>query len=267
MLIDCHSHLRLENSRSKWIWFEGEPEGPLPLERFIAHLKREPISHAILSYDPSSLTTPEKLRDANDAVHRAVELGDGFISGLCQVNPHLLDESLGEVDRHVANGALVGIGEICQYLLDFKTDSPTMYPIVEKAVEIDATLLVHASSKEHTDGVARLAERFEEARFVMAHMGGMYNWPEGLRVAASHENVWMDTSGFVMLRPGAMRRALEEVGARKLLFGVDYPLVKAGALLAALEELDLPTEERNRIAFANAAELFGLDSRTGSDAP
>ena len=70
-----------------------------------------------------------------------------------------------------------------------------------------------------------------------------------------------------MLRPGAMRRALEEVGARKLLFGVDYPLVKAGALLAALEELDLPTEDRNRIAFANAAELFGLGSRTGSDAP
>jgi predicted TIM-barrel fold metal-dependent hydrolase len=259
MLIDCHSHLWCENSRADWRWFEAEAEGALPVERFVAQLEKEPVDHFIISDGSSELTTPESLAKANAGVAEAVRLAPGLVSGLCQANPHLLDESLSEIDRHVARGGLVGIGELCQYILGYETDEPSVFPIIERAIELDVPVLVHASEKAHTDGIDRLAARFPEARLIMAHIGGMYNWPEGLRVAARHDNLWVDTSGFVMLRPGAMARTLKELGAGKVVFGVDYPLVIAGPLHAALADLGLPEKDYERIAFRNAAELFKLN--------
>ena len=261
MLVDCHSHLRLTNSRADWIWFEGEDEGDVSVEGFLAQLAKEPVDHVILSDTSESMDTPEEVAAANAAVAEAVRLAPDFVSGLCQVNPRSREKALAEIDKHIANGNLVGIGELCQYIVGYETDDPIVFPIIEKAIELDVTILFHASEKKHTDGIDRLAARFPAARFVMAHIGGMYNWAEGLRVAAAHDNVWVDTSGFVMLRPGAMERALREIGAGKMLFGVDFPLVRAGPLKAALEGMSLPREDFDKIAWRNAAELFRLNLR------
>ncbi|MHC4713050.1 MAG: amidohydrolase family protein [Planctomycetota bacterium] len=259
MLIDCHSHLRETNSRADWIWFEDEDEGPLALERFLVRLRKEPVDHVILSGGSAGLGTPEKLAAANAAVAEAARIAPDFVSGLCQANPHLAEESLAQIDEHVADGNFVGIGELCQYIVGYETDDPTVFPIIERAIELDVPVLVHASVKEHTDGVDRLAARFPKANLIMAHIGGMYNWSAGLAVAAAHDNVWVDTSGFVMLRPGAMQRALSEIGPGKMVFGVDFPLVTVGPLRSVLEGLSLPPEDFDRIAWRNAAELFRLD--------
>jgi predicted TIM-barrel fold metal-dependent hydrolase len=176
------------------------------------------------------------------------------------VNPHLLDESLAEIDRHVVEGNLVGLGELCQYKLDYQTDDPRMDPLVERAIELDLTMLVHASNASHTSSLGRLAGRFPKARFIMAHLGGVNNWPQGLAVARQHENIWLDASGYVMLAYGAMERALAEVGAGRILFGVDFPAIQAAPLVAALNRLDLRSRDYERIAFRNTAELFKLNS-------
>ena len=275
MIIDCHSHLHEVNRRSDTLWFAGEPEGPLPVERFAAHAQAEPVDHMIISAHSAPLTTPEALVAANDAVARAVGAYPRFFSGLCQVNPHFVEVSLAEMEKHIAAGGmaqtapdpplpgrLAGIGELCQYLLDYETDDPRVFPFIERAVELGVPILEHTSREPHTSGLDRLAGQFPQARFIMAHLGGMHNWPAGLEVARRHENVWVDTSGYVMVCTGAMERALDELGAARLLFGVDYPGAQAGPLVAALERLDLPSADLDRIAFKNAAELFGLDTAT-----
>jgi predicted TIM-barrel fold metal-dependent hydrolase len=170
---------------------------------------------------------------------------------------------MAEVERHVAGGQMVGLGELCQYLLDWKTDDPRIFPFVERAVELDVPLEFHSSQEPHTAGLDRLAARFPRAKFILSHLGGMYNWPAGLELARRRENVWAETSGMVMLRPGAMRAWLDGVGAGRMLFGVDYDTISAGPLVAALEGLNLPAADYEKIAWRNAAELFKLSLEGG----
>jgi predicted TIM-barrel fold metal-dependent hydrolase len=94
---------------------------------------------------------------------------------------------------------------------------------------------------------------------VDSHLGGMHNWTPGLAVAREHENIRAETSGMVMLRPGAMRAWIDGVGAERIMFGVDFDGVLAAPLVKALEDLDLPAGDFERIAWRNAAELFKLD--------
>ena len=73
-----------------------------------------------------------------------------------------------------------------------------------------------------------------------------------------HDNVWVDSSGFVMLCLGAFRRAVSTLGPEKILFGVDFPLITAGPLVAMLEKTCLHRKGVERIAWKNTAELFHL---------
>jgi predicted TIM-barrel fold metal-dependent hydrolase len=258
MIIDVHSHLFDDNPRSRNFGFFGEPEGPVSLDTFARHALAQGVDLMILSADPEWGKTPEGLAGGNARVADLVRRHPQRFAGLCQVSPFLVDESLAQMDRHIANGNLIGIGELCQYVLNYETDDARMDAFIERAIELDVPVLEHSSVLQQSDGIARLAERFPRARFVMAHLGGMYNWPHGLEVARAHDNVWVDTSGFVMLCLGAMRRALAEIGPSKILFGVDFPLIEAAPLVAALKNLRLSTADFDLLAWKNASELFHL---------
>jgi predicted TIM-barrel fold metal-dependent hydrolase len=259
LIIDVHSHVKDSNDPKEVTWFPGEPEGPVRLERFAELARAEPVDRMLVSAHSSLLGTPGGLRAGNAATAEAVRRWPDFFSGLCQVNPHFPEESMTEMDEHLAGGNMVGLGELCQYLLDYETDDPRMDPFVERAIELDVPLEYHASTEAHTAGLGRLAARFPRAKLIMSHLGGMHNWPAGLRVALEHENIWAETSGMVMLRPGAMRAWLDGVGAGRVMFGVDFDLVLAAPLVKALLDLDLPAADLEKVAWRNAAELFKLD--------
>jgi len=60
-----------------------------------------------------------------------------------------------------------------------------------------------------------------------------------------------------------MRRQLQEmmvwgVNPRKVLFGTDWPISTMESYVAFMKELKLPAEDRRRIMYANAAELFKI---------
>jgi len=259
VIIDVHSHLYRSNSSAASWWLPGEPDGPVPVARYVVHAVAQPVDLMFMSADPQPLDTPDKLSAANDAVASAVALAPGRLVGQCQVLPQLIEASLAEMERHIARGAMRGIGELCQYLNNYEPDAPGLFPLIERAAELDVPVLYHASKEEHTRGLDRLASIFPKARFIMAHIGGMSNWWNGIEVSRGRDNVWVDTSGFVLLCHGALRRALMILGPSKILFGVDFPLVPAAALLAALDSETMKSDERERIVSGNAAELFHLD--------
>lgn len=258
MIIDIHSHVFLDNPAERNYQFPGEPNRAISAETFARHALAQPVDRMVLSADPSWTTTPEGLRRANARVAAIVRKHPRRFAGLCQVNPLFGRESIAEMERHVANGGLSGIGEICPYLLKYESGDRREYPIIEKAIELDATILYHSSNEKDSSAVDRMASMFPKARFVMAHMGGMYNWPNGIAVARKHDNVWIDTSGYVMVCYGAMAKAVKALGPGKILFGVDFPLILASPLVSALKEMKLRRAGYERIAWRNAAELFGL---------
>ena len=258
LIIDVHSHYFDDNPSSRNFQYAGEPEGPISPETFAKHALAEGVDLMILSANPEWGKTADGLASGNEAVADLVRRHPQRLAGLCQVSPFLADESLAEMDRHVARGNLIGIGELCQYVLDYKTDDPRMFPLIERAIELDVPILEHSSNEEQSLGIERLAKRFPKGRFIMAHMGGMYGWPQGLEIARRNENIWVDTSGYGLVISGAMRKALDTLGASRILFGVDFPLILAGPLVAALKQLKLPRRDFDAIAWKNAAEMFHI---------
>jgi uncharacterized protein len=262
MIIDVHSHLRERNDAACAWWLPGEPQGPLPIERFMVHLEREPLDHVLLSSHPRA-NTPEDYRYCNDQTARAALLNPRLVSGLCQISPQWPDFSLEEIDRWFATRSrqgMVGLGELCGYQRGYENDDPGFDPILERTVELNLPVQLHASTEAHCQAVGRLAARHPEAKLIMAHVGGMYGWPHGVEIARRHPNIRVDTSGFVMLRSGAMERTIEALGVERVLFGVDFPEVIAGPLVRALKDLRLAEDEYARIAWRNAAELFGIET-------
>jgi len=258
MIIDVHSHLYDDNPPKRNFQFPGEPPGRVSASVFARHALAQPVDLMILSANPEWINTRAGLARANNRVAEIVRKHPRRFAGLCQVTPHFLKESLAEMDRHVARGNLLGLGELCQYVNKYETTDKRMYPLIERAIDLDVPILEHSSVKDQSDGVARLARTFPNARFILAHMGGMFNWPQGLEMARRRDNVWVDTSGYVMLCPGAMETALRKLGPSRILFGVDFPLIKAAPLVAALDSLALKSADRDRIAWKNGADLFKL---------
>jgi len=95
---------------------------------------------------------------------------------------------------------------------------------------------------------------------VCAHWGGGLPFyalmPE---VGELLENVYFDsaTSPF-LYAPKVFRVAVELVGAERILFGTDYPLIDHQRLLGQVRQAGLPSEVEKAVLGGNAARLLGL---------
>ena len=73
------------------------------------------------------------------------------------------------------------------------------------------------------------------------------------------ENVYFDTAASPFLyRADVFAAVTGLVGADKILFATDYPLVRARRLLGQVEEAGLSPADQESILSGNAARLFGL---------
>jgi len=141
-------------------------------------------------------------------------------------------------------------------------------------------LLVHT---RHLRYVKTVAERCPELRFVVDHLakppvakGEIKEWARALKEVAAYENVSCKLSGLVTeaahtswrtedLRP-FVETALELFGARRLMFGSDWPVcllaASYGEVLESFQFLtaDLSEEERALIFAENARDFYRLQN-------
>ena len=110
------------------------------------------------------------------------------------------------------------------------------------------------------DKLYRLIENFRDNTIICAHWGGglpfyalMPEVPEVLK------NVYFDMAASPFLyEPGVVSTVADLVGADKILFGTDFPLIQPQRLLRYLEEAGLEPKAREAILHGNAARLLGL---------
>ena len=78
-------------------------------------------------------------------------------------------------------------------------------------------------------------------------------------VATKHENVYIDTSAYTARRyPDQLVAYLRGNGARKVMFGTNYPMFPPAAALKDLDALDLSDETQALFLGGNARRVFGL---------
>ena len=208
-------------------------------------------------------------REANDCLLDAAARYPGRIAAFCSVHPGWGDDALREVERCVDAGA-VGIGELHPALqgIDLATDD-SVEPLVGFAVERGLLINVHGSEpvghvypgKGPTtpERLLAIAERFPDARWVFPHWGGGLPFyalmPE---VRAALANTWFDSAVSPFLYDAEVFDvATRAVGAEHVLFGSDYPLLRASRVAGqAYSTLDAATAQA--VLGGNAVRLLGL---------
>ena len=215
-------------------------------------------------------TDAELARQANDYLLEATSRHPGRLLGFCAVNPAWGDAALAEVERCVRAG-MKGVGELHPDTQGFQPeDEETMAALMDLATELRVPVLVHASEpvghlyhgKGHVtpERLLRLVQGFPQATVICAHWGGGLPFyalmPE---VADALANTYFDSAASPLLYDQRVFSvAAELVGAEKLLFATDFPLVKHQRLLAQVRESGLEAEAQELILGGNAARLLGI---------
>lgn len=104
--------------------------------------------------------------------------------------------------------------------------------------------------------IDEVALDFPELVIVAGHIG--YPWTqEMIAVATKHENVYIDTSAYTVMRyPPEIVQYLKSNGRRKVLFGTNYPMIRPAKALEGIDDLGLDTETRELFLGGNAARIF-----------
>jgi len=244
--IDAHEHAYL---------YSGGPEEQ------IAYADRLGIEKLVISRPVTTQTgTPDEFREANDFVLRAMKLYPGRILGQVTFNPQYLKESMEEINRCISQG-MVGI----KVYFQVKISDPLFYPVIEKAIDLNMIILMHANCQlgmggyrmkydtgtnpntSLPDDFVTAAGRYPEAMLQYAHTGGGGDWEYACKSFRKYPNIYVDTSG--SNNEGSMIDfALECLGEDRLFFGTDgsYYQGVGGILASSLSE-----SQKQKIFFGN----------------
>jgi hypothetical protein len=206
--------------------------------------------------------TAAQVRAVNNATARLLRRKSGYFLGFCFLNPKLGERAImGEVERCVTHFGFRGIKlEICNNARD-----ACMRPVMSAARRWKLIVLQHAWSQTnlrqrsyHSDpaDVALLARRHPDVTVIMPHLTGI--GVRGILEAKPLDNLYLDTSGGLP-ESHLLEYAVEHLGARRVLYGSDYPIRAPAVAIARIVGAQLSPAEKRQILFGNASRLLGAN--------
>ena len=279
MIIDFHTHVlppRIKEDRSRYVnadhafaqIYSGEKVKIATAEDLIDSMDRDGVDiSVIVNY---SWTTHELCVETNDYILESVARYPERLIGFCAISSYVDDISLAEIGRCASAGAK-GIGELRPdtQSIDY-TDTHLIKPFVDLLSKYNLIVLTHSSEPVgHVyDGkgaatpelLYRFIANFGDLPVVCAHWGGGLPFytlmPE---VQKALENVYFDTAISPFLyRPEIYRHVTQLIGADRILFGSDYPVLPASRLLKEIDTIGLSGEDRIEILSGNARRLLNI---------
>src|SRR6266516_439486 len=202
------------------------------------------------------------LSAANDFIAEAVGREPRFI-GLARVDPNLETDALAELDRAVLTLGLRGLF-LHPWEETFRVNGPRVDPLLARCSDLDVPVLIDSGYPWLSEAaqVGDLARRFPSVTIVMTH-GGQINisglgQADAMETLRRHPNVCMETSG--VYRQDFLQEVATEIGAERVLFGSNSPLMDARLEVARARWADLPDTSKELILGGNAQRIFKLSS-------
>ncbi len=278
MVIDFHTHIfppRIIEHRSDYTQRDplfaelyGSPRARLATaDELIASMDENGVELSVALN--IAWSSPELCRATNDYILESAARFPGRLAGFCALPPDAGD-ALKELER-CGRGGIRGIGE----MRGFAGCPPeTFKPVMAEIIARRLVLLTHASEPVGhlypgkgavtPQTLYPLVLSYPELRLVCAHWGGGLPFyalmPE---VGKALANVYFDTAASPFLyRPVIYRHVIDLVGADKIIFGSDYPLMSPARPLKEIKSVALPGDVADAILAANARRLLGINDRS-----
>lgn len=246
MVIDCHMHV------------QGNADGSLDEEYCANTIEAgDLLGIDVFCVSDLKLDGPVQYEDfhaANERVKVAVAKYPERYKGYCFVNPGD-NRAMDEITQRVRDEGFVGI----KLYNHFTIDDPIQEPIIERAIEWQVPLLMHAGyptdaatreRQPHISNAAHFvnaAKRYPEAIFIEAHIGGGGDWEWCIKHLREAPSVYFDTSGSV-IDEWVVDMCAKELGVDRMLFATDMTMEGGvGKILDA----DLTEDERTQVFGGN----------------
>jgi predicted TIM-barrel fold metal-dependent hydrolase len=279
MIIDFHTHIfppEIKKNRQKYI--DNDPCFAILYSQKNARLAT--ADELIDSMDSNEIdvsvvlnigwVTQELCVETNEYILESIARFPQRLVGFCAVQPRSTESALDEIKR-CAKGGIKGVGEIRPdiQLIDFN-DNSVIQPFIELLKMHKLILLSHASEPVGHNYAGKgtvtpeviysIITSYPDLTIVCAHWGGGLPFyalmPEVKQVM---NNVYFDTAASPFLySPQVYNQVIQLVGAEKILFGSDYPLLTQKRLIREIRSLELPEEKKSLILSGNARRLLGI---------
>ncbi len=277
VIIDAHTHLfppEMRAGRAAYCardpWFAELYSNPkarmATAEELVASMDAAGIDASIAC--PFGWSDPGLIEACNTYLLDAMQRYPGRIIGLAAAQPTAGARAVAELER-CAHAGMPGCGELMPHGQGYRlSDLALLAPLVEVARAHGLFILTHASEPVgHTyHGKGNVApgdlevflRAFPDVRVVAAHWGGGFPFYELMpEVQQAAANLWYDSAASPYLyRQDIFPIAARLVGARKLLFASDYPLISQQRMLDYTRASGLSAEELTLVLGENARALL-----------
>jgi len=244
MITDCHVHI------GKTHWFHLDHEA----KDLLAAADKASIDRMMIT-DLTALTYD--MREGNAWIRTQVaECPDRLLPYYTVCSARCGAWAVDDLDRYVNDYGFRGlkIYSVPPLLL---IDDPYMIPILEKTAELKIPVLAHSTGAE----CESLCRQVPDLVLINAHMGccpqAQGDWHRSVAAAKRYPNLYLDTTSS-SFDNGMLEFAAAEVGAERILYGSDLPLLDPILQVAKVTESDLTPAEIDLILHGNIDRLLRL---------
>jgi predicted TIM-barrel fold metal-dependent hydrolase len=282
VIIDFHTHVfppDIKKNRSKYIERDpcfailySDPKAKIATaDELIASMDEAGVDISVILN--IGWTTHELCVETNDYIIDAVSRYPQRLVGFCAVQPQSAKAAAAEIER-CARVGIWGVGEMRPDIQLFDLgDEMVMTPLAEALKEHQLTLLLHSSEPIGHDYPGKgimtpdilypFITSFPDLTIVCAHWGGGLPFyalmPE---VKKAMGNVYFDSAASPFLyTPEVYSQVIQLVGADRVLFGSDYPLLAQSRLLKEIKALNLAEETKSLVLAGNALRLLCIEGK------
>jgi predicted TIM-barrel fold metal-dependent hydrolase len=281
MIIDFHTHLFPEKIRkNREAYFSDEPAFQklykssksrlIGAREMLASMDDGQVDKSVIFGFPWK--NERLFQWHNDYISEVVSRYPERFIGLGCFDP-FSEGAARETQRCLQEGGMSGIGELAFYQKGIDNASLVrLEPVMEICRDRNLPVLIHTNepvghqypgkTPNTLAQIYQLIETFPHNNIVLAHWGGGLFFFSLLKkeVKQRLNRVYFDTAASPYLYdPSVYRLALELVGADKILFGSDFPLLPPARYFEEMKAAELSQKEMGQVCGLNAAKLFNLD--------
>jgi predicted TIM-barrel fold metal-dependent hydrolase len=241
VIVDSHAHVD-EVPALGWID---------PASSLVDLMDQAGVDRAVvMTYTEAPAVNPNALEYLADQIGRYPERLIGYV----RVHPWY-PEALDLLERAFGDFKMKGVKLHPVGNLSHPAAEVTLR-VIRRAAEHHAPVLFHCGDEALTTPlqIAAAAEAVPEASIILGHMGGYFHVDEAIEVAARLPNLLLETSA--MPYPEQIRRAVQTIGAERVLFASDGPGCLPRLEVHKVRLAGLSSVEEQRVFADNILELL-----------